>query len=54
MSGKVICNDKAIIQTTLPRATESAQSGLDWTSTAEVFSCQREHVSLKLKLNHSL
>ena len=51
---KVICNDEAIIQKPLPRATKSAQFGLDWTCTAEVFSCQREHVLLKLNLNHSL
>ena len=54
MDVKVICNDEAIIQKPLPRATESAQLGLDQTSTAEVFPCQTEHVSLKLNLNHSL
>ena len=37
MDMKVICNDEAIIQKPLPRATESALFGLDWTSTAEVF-----------------
>ena len=50
---KVICNDEAIIQTHLPRTTESAQIGFDQTSTAEVFPCQREWVLLKLNLNHS-
>ena len=53
MDVKVVCNDEAIIQKPMPMATESAQFGLDWTSTAEVFPCQREHVLLKLKLNHS-
>ena len=48
MDVKVICNDEAIIPKALPMATESAQFGLDQTSTAEVFPCQREHVSLKL------
>ena len=50
---KVICNDEAIIQKPLPRATESVQFVLDQTSTAEVFPCQMEHVSLKLNLNCS-
>ena len=54
MDVKVICNDEAIIQKPLPRATESAPFGLDQTSTAEVFPCQREHVSLKLNLTCSL
>ena len=54
MDVKVVCNDEAIIQKPLPRATQSAQFGLDQTSTAEVFPCQREHVSLKMNLNHSL
>ena len=54
MDVKVICNDEAIIQKPLPRATESAQFGLEQTSTAEVFQCQREHVSLKLNVNLSL
>ena len=47
MDVKVVCNDEAIIQKPLPRATESAQFGLDWTSTAEVFPCQSEWVLLK-------
>ena len=54
MDVKVICNDEVIIQKTLPRATESAQFGLDQTPTAEVLPCQREYVSLKLNVNHSL
>ena len=54
MDVKLVCNDEAIIQKPLQRATESAQFGLDWTSTVEVFSCQKEHISLKLNLNHSL
>ena len=54
MDVKVICNDEAIIQKPLPRATESAQFGLDQTSTAEIFPCQMEWVSLKLNLNHFL
>ena len=44
MDVKVICNDEAIIQNPLPRATESAQFGLDQTSTAEICPCQMEWV----------
>ena len=54
MDVNVICNDQAIIQKHLPWATESSQFGLDQTSTAEVFPCQRECILLKLNLNHSL
>ena len=54
MDVKVICNDEAIIQKPLPGFTESGQFSLDWTSSAEVFPCQREWVLLKLNLNHSL
>ena len=54
MDVKVICNDEVIIQKPWPRAAESAQFGLDQTSTSEVFPCQREHDSLKLNVNHSL
>ena len=47
---KVICNDEAIIQKPFPRATESPQFGLDWTSKAEVLPSQMKQFWLKLEL----
>ena len=41
---------EAIIQKPFPRATESAQFGLDWTSNTEVLPCQTKQFWLKLEL----